>query len=349
MSSKIANARRLLTAAICAFGISSASAAFAQESPKVAAEALFAAGQQQMDAQQYPEACKSFTESQKLDPSVGTLLNLGLCNEKQGKTASAWAAYKEAAQLAATRGDKTREDAARGFAAKLEPTLSRLTVNAKNAVPGLIVRRDGIEVGGLGLPLAIDPGEHEIEALAPGHQSWKTKVTIGANADQQTLEIPPLEKGTGEIVAPGTGGGSKSDGTPLVIAGFVVGGVGVAGLAVGTAFGVIASNTTSNAEDDPTLCPDRVCTPAGREEIDKAETQATISTAGLVVGGVALAGGVVLVVIGFSSGGSSEESPTAFYSSPELTIAPHIGSVPTMEGSAATWNDGAVFGVSGAF
>jgi hypothetical protein len=325
------------------------------QSDKAAAESLFLAGKAQMDAGDFAGACKSFGDSQRLDASVGTLLNLALCNEKQGKTATAWATYKEAAQLARIRSDPGRETAASDFAKALEPKLSRLTVTAKEPVPGLVVRRDGADVGGLGVALAIDPGEHTIEAAAPGYTTWSTKVTIGAEKDQQTLEIPPLvaappgteEPKPGDPLPPGfeaTEG--DGDGTGLKIAGFVIGGVGVVGIVLGAAFGGIASSTASGAEDDPSLCPQKVCSDAGRAEIDSAETQATISTVGFIAGGVALAGGVVLVVLGYTVGdaGSSDEATAEL--APGLTVRPWFRDVGSVSAQPAS---GGVFGVEGSF
>jgi len=354
MSSRTVNARRRFVAALASvLALTVGDAAMAQDNPTVAAEALFTAGQTLLEQGRYPEACKSFSESQRLDPSVGTLLNLGLCNEKQGKLASAWAAYKEAVALAHTRQDREREDAAQSLVAKVEPRLSRLTIVAKNAAPGLIVRRDGLDVGGLGLALAIDSGEHTIEAIAPGRKTWSATITIGQDGDQKSIEVPPLERAPEDnAIAPGTPPGNpnasapgvhpKADGTPFKIAGFVLGGAGVVRLAVGTAFGVMASKTTSNAEDDPLLCPGKVCSPAGRAEIDTAQTQATGATVGLAVGGVALAAGVILVVIGFVTEGSSDE-PTraAFYRTPSLSLSPYF----TSDAS----NTGGVVGLAGRF
>lgn len=352
--------RQYIAAAGLLFGLTITSRTMAQENPKVAAEALFSAGQTLLQQGQYADACKSFTQSQRLDASVGTLLNLGLCNEKQGKLASAWAAYKEAAQLAHVKQDQERESAARDLAAKLEPRLSHLTILAKNAVPGLIVRRDGLEVGGLGVPLAVDPGPHAIEALAPGRTTWSGSITIGPEGDQKSIDVPPLERAPEDATlvapiaprppAPAAPTSSKGNGAPLLIAGFSVGGAGVVGLAVGTAFGVVASNTASSAEDDPALCPSKVCSSSGRARIDEAETQATGATVGFAIGGVALATGVLLVAIGFSAEKGGDGRPrAALYRSRDLSLEPYFGGGSSPLGSARTTPMTTVVGVAGTF
>ena len=95
--------------------LASARTSLAQTSAadKAAAQALFDEGKRLMDAGQFAQACPKFADSEKLDPGVGTLLNLGVCYEKNGQTASAWATYKEAASAAANAGEAAREKYAR--------------------------------------------------------------------------------------------------------------------------------------------------------------------------------------------------------------------------------------------
>lgn len=301
--------RTLTLAASLAAGVLLSPAASAQD--KALAESLFQAGKQLMNEGKFDQACPKFLESNKQDPSPGTLLNLGKCYEAQGKTSSAWAEYKNAASQARSMGRNEQEQAASERAAALEPKLSKLKIDAPaEAIPGLVVKRDGVSVGAgsLGLALPVDPGEHTIEASAPGYKTWTGKITLGKDADSKSLAIPALEKapeppagegaGVGQPGGPaGPGGGPDTGGgSSRKTIGFVVAGVGVVSLGVGAIMGVMASGQASDAENDKTLCPNKVCTKAGRDEIDGAETKALISTIGFGVGIAAVGAGVVLIL-----------------------------------------------------
>lgn len=297
--------------------------AHAQSSDKAMAESLFQAGRALMKQNKPEEACPKFAESNRIDPSPGTLLNFGKCLEAQGKTASAWAAYKEAIVMARSTGQSKHVTAGSEFAGALEPKLSYLRIDYPpvDRPAGLTVKRDGFLLGdgALGVPIAVDPGEHVIEASATGFTTWRSNVTIGAVADKKVVEIPALEKapqGAEPVVAPPAGttqpapAASRSTPEPeqppppsdsasntLRTLGFVGVGVGLAGIAVGTVFGVLTLGDASDAEGDPNLCPQKRCSQAGLDKVDAAETKALISTLGLAVGGAAAAAGVVMLVM----------------------------------------------------
>ena len=73
-------------------------------------------------------------------------LNLALCHDKQGKSATAWAEYLLAARMARTQGKAERAKAAEQYASALEPKLSYLTITVSSKVPGLVIRRGGTEL-----------------------------------------------------------------------------------------------------------------------------------------------------------------------------------------------------------
>ena len=258
---------------------------------KVQAEALFEEGRRLMEAKNFAAACPKLEASQKLDPGAGTLLNLAACYEGNGQLASAWVTYKDAAAAAQGRHPDWA-DQANAKADELKPKLSHLTVVVLQSVPGLEVKRDGnvIAEGVLGAAMPVDPGTHTIDASAPGHVPFSTKVVIPASQGSATVTIPALATQAGPTTAPPE---SSTKGNTQRLLGVVVTGVGVAGVGVGAVFGVLALGKKSSASDH--CSPDfTVCTTAGKNDVDSAKSDGFISTV-TIIGGVAFATvGVVL-------------------------------------------------------
>jgi hypothetical protein len=155
-----------------------------------AAQWLFRDGRALMKKGDFPAACAKLEESQRLDPAVGTLMNLAECEERIGRRASAWQRWGAALEQL-PRDDRRRALATRRIAA-LEKTVARLTiVVAPGAPPGLQIRRDGVLVGAgsLGSPLPIDPGRHVITVVAPGGQPPRDLEVDIDEGEQCTLKV----------------------------------------------------------------------------------------------------------------------------------------------------------------
>jgi hypothetical protein len=158
------------------------------------AETLFREGRRLMAAGNTGEACARFAESYALEASSGTLLNLALCHETEGKTATALAEYRAAAHLAESQGREDRAVVADGKAAALEPKLARLTVVGANPPPGLKVTSDvpALDEARLGVAIPVDPGVHRLTAVATGRHPWTVTLEI-REAEQRSVELPTLE------------------------------------------------------------------------------------------------------------------------------------------------------------
>jgi len=239
------------------------------------------------------EACPKLAESQRLDPSLGTLLRLATCYEKIGKTASAWGLYGDAVASAKAAGQEGREKYAAEHVKALEPKLCKVTIEVpKDAdLDGLEVRRDGevISRAQWGTAVPVDPGNVSIEARAPGRQTFKKTISLVGDGKRETIKIPVLEAASSEP-APVV---DESSGTRRTI-GLVVGAVGVVGVAVGSIYGLKAMSR--NDESSSHCRTSNLCDADGLSLRDDAKKFATISTVFFIVGGVALATGAVLVL-----------------------------------------------------
>lgn len=262
---------------------------------RVAAESLFTSGRELMQAGKYQAACEKFEASRRLEPALGTTLNLANCYEKLGRTASAWAEFKSAAAEAQRLNDASRKATAIERAAALEPKLSRLWLQTDD--PSISVSRNGVAVdaGVLGNAIPVDPGSHRIEASAPGKVTWTDTVEVKGEGATVEIRIPPLADAEGGSSSapppadtPPPAMSTESSSTQRTFA-WVSGGVGVAGVVTGTVFGLLASSNWSEAKDS---CED------GTFDCDKTEdtarTQANVATVAFIVGGVGLGLSTVL-------------------------------------------------------
>lgn len=283
---------------------------------KAAAQALFDEARKLTQKGKFDEACPKFSESEQLEPTMGTKFYLADCLEHIGRIASAWTYYVEVSDAARALGLKERASFAMSRVAALEPRLSRLTVVISPQARGaqrLSVKRDGFALGEAqwGTAVPVDPGEHVISASAPGRVPWETRVELKEPGQRITVEVPALA----ELPAP----------PPLLpppektpppppppppspsgqrIAGFTVGALGLAGIGVGSFFGVRALGLQDESNANGRCDAQNTCDAAGLKLRRDAITAATLSTVGFIAGGVALVGGSALLISASSSGPS---------------------------------------------
>jgi serine/threonine-protein kinase len=174
------------------------SAALAQPSG-AQAEVLFRQGRDLLAAGKVADACVAFEESQKLQPAVTTLLNLAGCREKLGQIATAWGLFLDAVRDTRSATDAAGQQlhgVAQAHADKLEPRVSRLTINVpqQSQVEGLEITRgqERVEPALWNRALPIDGGTYTITARAPGANPWLTRVTITDEGDIKTVQVPDL-------------------------------------------------------------------------------------------------------------------------------------------------------------
>jgi hypothetical protein len=279
-----------------------------------AAEELFNQGRKLLTAGKVKAACPKFAESYRLDPALGSLLNLATCHQLEGRLASAWSEFREAEAQAMRAGDAARQKLAAERAAALEARLPRLVVTAP-AIAGLVVARDGVELGdaSLGTALPVDPGEHEVTARAPGRAPWSRHVDV-AVGERASLVVPELEPRP-EAAAGAPAPSSEPPPSGRRTAGFVVGGIGLAALAVG---GVMIGLTADRKGVLDAHCPTKTtCDADGAQALDAAKGYAWGADIAIGAGVVGLAAGAYLLL----TSGTRAAAPAAH----ALTLAPAAG------------------------
>lgn len=295
--------------------------ALAQSNDAVTAEALFQEGRDLLDQRRYAEACPKLVESHRLDPATGTLVALGMCFEGEGKLASAWSTFTDAAARAEREGNPERETLATERAAALRARVSKLTIQVSGAIavlPGLEIRRDGVALGrgAWNIAVPIDGGAYTIEALAPERQPWRTTATVKGEADavivvvQAPIEIakaapPPAAAAPAGGAAPMSEPLSESGWSTAKWAGIVTAGAGVVTLAVGAGFlaSALGDHADSNRPWDKNYCDaDDYCGATGLALREDARAKGNVATVLGVTGAVLVGGGAALFFVGGGSG-----------------------------------------------
>lgn len=321
------------------------------EAAKVTAEDLFQQGMALFQVGKYAEAAEKLEESNRLDRAAGTTVNLADCYERVGKLASAWTLFVEARAIFERRNPPDpRAAAARDRAEALFPKLSRLTIEVPEAarVAGLVVKRDGLEVGKaqFGTGIAVDAGKHVVEVSAPGKKGWRGEVDVQGAAAKVSVSVPVLEDAPvtpagPQVGSPGGPGGSDGAGGPkkdAADAGWpwqrkvAVGaaGVGLAGVVVGAVFGIDALGKHDALSGHCQPGNPRECDAEGVAISGDLRTAGTISTVAFAAGGALVAAGVVLWLVapsGAGAGAAAEGAggPGAKGGGARVWVAPQVG------------------------
>jgi hypothetical protein len=172
-----------------------------------------------------------------------------------------------------------------------------------------------------GSALTLDPGSHsfkfEMAGQAPvtqtfilheGDKGRRETVVMGSAPSAGPVAVVPVPVAAAPVVAPPpppppvvlpppppeTTAAVNASGamSGQRVLGIVVGSVGVAGLAVGGIFGGLAASSYSTANNE---CPSHSgCSPQAMNDRSSASTLASVSTAGIIAGGVLVVGGLTV-------------------------------------------------------
>jgi hypothetical protein len=276
----------------------------AQGRDPVAATELFTQGREMLREGKVKKACSLFEESLRLDPKVGTALNLAECEERKGQLTVALRAWQQAINLARANDDEREQLAQQRYDA-LAPKVPRLAIALAPGSPsGAIVRRGEVELGPpmLGLSLPVDPGKHIITVRAPGHAPNDVVVELGVGQTRAiTVSVgPPLQPvaTTGPVVEKSVDAGSSN------AFAYVLGSVGIAGMIAAAVTGGMLLDTNKKVKNH---CDEQHrCDQVGLDAADRGKILVPINTVSWVVGVVGLGSGAYLLL-----SASSDSKPSS--------------------------------------
>lgn len=274
--------------------------ALADEGARASAQVLFDDAMKLIDQKDFDHACPKLAEVVRLQPGkVGAMLELSRCYLGAGKIASAWARYRASADAAREAGDG-RAAEADAKAAELAPHVPKVVIavtTVTRGVPGLIVKRDDVEVGAAqwGTPLPVDAGKHSLSASAPGRRAWTTTLDVVEGA-AMTIEVPALDDvSASEAAKPADMPPAQAVSTPTTGGApawaWVMGSVGIVSTGVGVGF--LSASITG--QSDITANCGRANPPRGYSTTDCLGKQTSNNTKQVIAG---VFGGVGVLALG---------------------------------------------------
>jgi len=296
-------------------------------SQRASAEALFQQGSQLMDEKRFAEACEKLSGSQDLDPALGTMLYLADCYEHAGRSASAWALFREAADAAQRAGQTDRQRIALERATSLEARLAKLEVRvpAARQVPGLEVSVNGAALprASWNTPLPVDPGPTKIEARAPGKKPWTIAVALAEGPSSQAVDVQRLADAPRPAPSASLAATPEPQraGSAQRAVGYVMLATGAVALAASGYFGYRAYALNKESKGDCRADLPNACTPDGVALRKDAKTMGALSTVGTIASGVLVASGITLVATAPATSPQSDEPRTARNTAPAFGLS----------------------------
>ncbi len=252
------------------------------------ADALFQQGRRAAEKGDAAGACKLFTASYRLEPAVGTLLNLGDCSERLGDVQAAYDYFDAARSRMAANDDRLpillqRID-------KIEAVSGKLSLHlASSAPPGTTVSVDGAHYDtSRTTPMFVTAAKHIVLVTAVGHRGTRYELTFDSG-QERTFDVTPGDELESVLPTAPPEEKHQTARTVLRASAFAAFGVSIVSLWVGTAAGVVAIERKSvqEANCDAT----NLCNLTGYDAAQSGRSWATVSTAFFLTGiGLAAAG-----------------------------------------------------------
>jgi hypothetical protein len=304
-----------------------------------AARALAVEGLKLADAGRCGEAIDKLTRAERLHHAPIVLARLGECQVAQGRlvdgTENLRKVLREPLPANPSAALTRARERAESVLDSAKPKIAFIVIS----VPGQRGKEATITVDGQPVSAALldaerptDPGEHVVEASAPGFLKASARVGLGPGEKQAvTLKLDPdpnfvapststttaSESSTAaprtapgpEPISTGASPSTVPNAAPNRTPAYVVWALGGAALAGGSVFGLMAMKDKGDLDK---ACPGGVCPSSQQDKLDSASRSGTISTVLFAAGGGAVALGTVLF---FAASGRSQEVGTRSHGS----------------------------------
>ncbi len=239
----------------------------------------------------FSDALDKFRRVQRVRDTIAVRYRIGACLEGMRKLRDAYVTFAAiAAETKATGDDVETVKSAGARANEIDAHVPRLTLRLSAQTPGVEVRIDDqvVAPGALSGPIALDPGDHTVDASGGGGAPFHTRITleerarveitipIGAAPATSASVSPPAPSGSAPATPPDDG--TRTWGTVALVGGGVL--VGASVVTYLLRHGDIADLNRS--------CPGGVC-PSSRE-IDLTSTRHRALVEGPLAIGFGIAG-----------------------------------------------------------
>lgn len=268
------------------------------ELAKLKARQLANSGAEHFEAGRYAEALDAFRQAEQHFHAPTILLMAARCHDRLGQLLEARSTYdrviSEPLKTWAPKPFRDAQETAkqeREAIARRIPTLQVRVSGADASAVTLSV--NGTPVAVTGERVEMDPGRVVVSASVAGRSPVDRVVTLReGQREELVIDLSPPRA----AAAPAPARGS------LVPAYIAFGAAGL-GIGVGAVTGVIAK---VQVDDIKSRCTDDGhCPRADQPNADRAQTFITVSTVGLVAGGIAAAAGMTLLVLRPGGGGGA--------------------------------------------
>lgn len=339
--------RRLVVAAAIILAGAGSALAEPTAADKDAARALMSQGDKAFAAKDYQGALKAYVAAHGIINVPTTGIEVAKAQEAVGLLVEARDTLLQVSRYPQKADEpqafQKARDQAKDLAPKIAARISSATIVVSgltgDAVPNVTIDSVVVPPGALLVPRKVNPGKHTAVARASGYteatkefsvkESESTEVRLELSPSGAAVAPQPIPAGgtegvgaagakpSGKGSAAGAPAASSATGkktSPLVYAGFGVGGVGVV---AGSITGLLAFSKASSAKS---VCNGNLCPPEAQNDIDSSKTMGTVSTISFAVGLVGIGVGVYGLMTQQKATEQTASAPTAFRWSPTLGV-----------------------------